>query len=398
MILNVQLNGRSVGRLADTEVNGRTCVFFEYDPEWIRTGLDLSPLRLPLGPGLRSREGSAPCEQLPGLFEDSLPDTWGMRPLLDWFQKRGITAHRVTPLMQLGYIGDRGMGALSYLPEDGPETMGELDLNQIYADMLAAESGGAFTDTLTEVGSSAGGAQPKALVGIRGDAKLQFWTGTRSLPEGFEPWLVKFSGKRTDTPGSDGRVEYAYSLMARAAGIDLPPTRLVSAGRRLHFAAKRFDREGSERIHCHTFARMVQTPGADLDYETLLRITAAVTKDHREVVRGFRRAVFNVLARNDDDHGRNHAFQLRDREWTLTPAYDVTFRRLHERGLAVCGERRSVGSAQLQTLATRTDIDRATVAEIFDQVRNAISRWRKWADEAEVPATIRADIERALRV
>jgi serine/threonine-protein kinase HipA len=350
-----------------------------------------------LAPGLRSREGSTPCEQLPGLFEDSLPDTWGMRPLLDWFQKRGMPAHQVTPLMQLGYVGDRGMGALSYQPAHGPSAAGELDLNQIYADILAAESSGKFTDALTEIGSSAGGAQPKALVAIHGSAQLQFWTGTRSLPEGFEPWLVKFSGKRTDHLGSDGRVEYAYSLMAKAAGIDLPPTRLVSAGRRLHFAVKRFDREGAERIHCHTFARMVQTPGADLDYETLLRVTAAVTKDHREVVRCFRRAVFNVLARNDDDHGRNHAFQLRDREWTLTPAYDLTFRRLHERGLAVCGERRAAGIAHLQTLATRIDIDRAAVTKIFDEVRHAISRWPKYADEAEVPAAIRAEIGRSLR-
>lgn len=398
MILNVLFRGKPLGRLADAEVNGRTCVFFEYAPEFLRSGIELSPLHLPLGPGLKSREGTKPSDQLPGLFEDSLPDAWGQAILFDWFHRNGTPQHLVTPLMQLAYVGDRGMGALTYEPEHGPESTGEVDLEALQASAYAADEQATFTDVLAEVGSSIGGAQPKALLAIAGTAdNPRYWTGTRSLPPGFEAWLVKFSGRREDNPGTDGRVEFAYSLMATAAGIDMATTRLLKAGNRLHFATKRFDRRDNERIHHHTLARLMQIPGGDLDYETFLRLTAALTRDHRQVLRAYRRAVFNVLARNDDDHGRNHGFLLSDGEWTLSPAYDLTFRRLNERGLAVCGERRNAGIDQLKTLATRTDINPRAAVEIIDEVRSAISRWDAFADQAQVPVQFRSDIALALR-
>lgn len=392
--LNVSYHGQRVGRLAEVDVKGRRCVFFEYDAAFLRRGIELSPFHLPLRPGLLSREGAKPTDQLPGLFEDSLPDAWGHALMLDWFRKKGIPAHQVTPLLQLGYIGDRGMGALAYEPENSPAEAGEIDLGRLYADALEADTHATFSESLTELGSAVGGAQPKALLGIEtGPPQPRFWSGTRTLPPGFEAWLVKFTPAklRPDNPGADGRIEFAYSLMARAAGIDLPPTRLLKATR-AHFAVKRFDREGSTRIHHHTLARMLQVGGGDLDYELFLRATHALTHDTREVLRAYRRAAFNVLGRNDDDHGRNHGFLLRDRQWTLSPAYDVTFRRLAERGMAVCGERRTASVKDLISLGHRAGLEKSATTAILDQIRAALARWRHFADEAEVPAIMAAEI------
>lgn len=398
MILHVRYLEKPFGRLAEADVNGRTCLFFEYDPAVLQAGLELSPFHLPLGPRLKSRDGAAPSDQLPGLFEDSLPDAWGQAILFDWFRKRGTPPHQVTPLQQLAYVGDRGMGALTYEPNHGPDPTAEVDLDALQTEAYQAEDNATFTDLLAETGSSVGGAQPKALIGLAVPAgDKPYWTGTRTLPPGYEAWLVKFSGRRGDHPGSDGRVEYAYSLMAAAAGIEMTPTRLLATGRRMHFATRRFDRHGAERIHHHTLARLTQTLGGDLDYETLLRVTAVLTRDHREVVKAFRRAVFNVLARNDDDHGRNHGFLYRAGEWTLSPAYDVTYRRLRARGLAVCGERRQAGAEHLQTLATRADIQPRQAAAIIAGVRAAVGKWKTYADQAEVPPTFRTTIQDALR-
>ncbi len=395
--LSVNYNGQPVGRLAEADVRGRTCVFFEYDPAFIATGIELSPFHLPLGLGLKSRDGSQPTEQLPGLFEDSLPDSWGMSLMLDWFRRNGRQPHQVTPLMQLSYIGDRGMGALSYRPENAPELAAQLDLERIYADALLAESTSNYSNALTAVGTSAGGVQPKALIGIATDpAKPRFWTGAQSLPAGYEAWIVKFTVERADHPGGDGRVEFAYSLMARAAGIDLPPAQILEAGGKAHFAVKRFDRDGARRIHHHTLSRLLHAVGSDLDYETLLRVTQKITRDHREVQRAYRRAVFNVLACNEDDHGKNHGFILENGEWRLGPAYDLTYRRLLERGLAVCGERRKASMPDLLRLSSRAGIQKAAAAAIIEEVRAAVCRWAEFAELADVPASAASEIQDTL--
>lgn len=395
--LSVSYNGQLVGRLAEADVQGRTCVFFEYDPAFVATGIELSPFHLPLGLGLKSRDGSRPTEQLPGLFEDSLPDSWGMSLMLDWFRRNGKQPHEVTPLMQLGYIGDRGMGALSYRPESSPDLTAQLDLERIYADALLAEAKSGYSNALTAVGTSAGGVQPKALIGTAADpSKPRYWTGAQALPDGYDAWIVKFTVERPDHPGGDGRVEYAFSLMARAAGIDLPPTQLLKAGGKAHFAVKRFDREGTRRIHHHTLSRLLHAVGSDLDYETLLRVTQKITRDHREVLRAYRRAVFNVLACNEDDHGKNHGFVFDNGEWRLGPAYDVTYRRLLERGLAVCGERRNASLTELSQLASRAAIQKTAATAIVEDVCAGIRRWSEFANAADVPARVASEIQRDL--
>lgn len=393
--LTVHYQGQCVGTLAETSRG----LVFEFDAAFQRTGHELSPLQLPLGPGLRTR-GPA---QLPGLFEDSMPDAWGRRIMLEWFRRQEVPATAVSPLAILAYVGDHGMGALSYRPARRPEDVeARVSLEQLHAASDKLEQTGAVDlSVLAAVGSSAGGARPKAVVALPRSGAGETLAGAGRIPATHEAWLVKFD---TSPDRQTGPLEEAYARMARAAGIDFPETRLLETRdgtkARLHFAVKRFDRNGNDRVHHHTLAAMTHVPGGDLSYETLLRVTRRITQDEREVWRAYRRAAFNVIASNRDDHGKNHGFLYCDRQWTLGPAYDVTFRspaHLPERGMAIAGERRTADASHLTRLAESEGLDRRQAADIVDQVRAAVSRWREFADQSEVTAIVAAETETVLR-
>jgi serine/threonine-protein kinase HipA len=339
--LDVSYQGQKVGTLAEA----RGGIFFAYDAGFIAMGHELSPLHLPLGSGLRSR-GSAPGMRLPGLFEDSLPDQWGERLMREWFRLQGISAHAVTPLMMLAYVGHRAMGALTYEPElRATHVGGRVHLHDLHEAAMQVEHSGAIDlDVLAEVGTSAGGARPKALIGLPHASVENILAGASELPPSHEAWLVKLDTSRN---AAAGVLEEAYALMARAGGVDMPPTRLLE------------------------------------------------TKHGNEVWRAYRRAVFNVLASNRDDHGKNHGFLYRNGEWQLGPAYDVTFcgpRQLPERGMAICGERRNAGRQHLLKLAESETLDRRTALGIIDEVVAALARWHEFASQAKVSAALAADV------
>ena len=374
-------------------------IFFEYAAEFIASGHELSPFHLALGPGVKARDTSAPTLRLPGLFEDSLPDHWGRRVMTAWFRERGTPEHAVTPLMMLAYVGRRAMGALDYTPELDVPAPGEVTLPDLFAAAAEAEKSGEIDlDVLAQVGSSAGGARPKALLNHPDSGRGTPRAGSM-VAEGYSSWIVKFD---TTRDGTAGPMEEAYARMARAAGVDFPATRLLETkhadGVRRHFAVKRFDRDGAERLHHHTLGGLLHAGGGDLDYQTLLRATRRLTKDEREVWRAYRRAVFNVLAGNRDDHAKNHGFIYRNRAWTLGPAYDLTFtsaQQMPERGMAVCGERRVAGVEHLKKLAASESLDAKEAARIIDEVRAALAKWRAFADEAGVPVLTAAEVEAA---
>jgi serine/threonine-protein kinase HipA len=388
--------GQQIGLLAES----RSGVIFEYTRTFLEASHELSPFHLPLRPGVHLRSGGA----LPGLFDDSLPDAWGRRVILEWFRRQGTPAHAVTPFAMLAYVGDRGMGALTYSPgRDDPDRSPQpVSLVALEAAAKRAEvSNEIDLDLLASVGSSAGGARPKALVALPRSGSGRVLAGAGAIPETHEAWLVKFD---TSADGTAGPMEEAFASMARAAGLEMPPTRLLETrhgGRaRRHFAVKRFDREGPQRIHHHTLAAMMHVGGGDLSYETFLRVTRRLTQDEREVLRAFRRAAFNVLASNRDDHGKNHGFLYRNRTWTLGPAYDLTFtspQQLRERGMAILGERAEANAETLLRLAATEGLDRRAAEGVIDQVRAAVSRWREFAAEAGVPALKAAEISRVLR-
>jgi len=385
-----------VGVLAENA--GR--VYFEYAADFLATGLDLSPFRLPFEPGLfehRDREFGP----LPGLFDDSLPDGWGLLLMDRHFRSLGRSLAEISPLDRLTWLGARTMGALTYHFPAGP---GETDPGIFDLHDLARQSqqilAGAAVDVLPELlraGGSPGGARPKVLVGYSPDTG-DVISGEDDLPEGFEHWIVKFAA---ESDGSDtGAVEYAYSLMAREAGIDMSPTRLfeTSQGDRF-FGIRRFDRgsagssqAGNRRYHVHTFGNLIHSsfriPSAD--YTDLLKVTSLLTRNHQDVLRAFRRMAFNVLAHNRDDHVKNFAFLLDDTtgDWTLTPAYDLLFTPGPggEHTMTVAGEGRTPDRSHMLRLAEQADMSHREANAIIHEVQSAVSHWPTHAAEARLTA------------
>ncbi len=390
-----------VGTLA--EDRGR--VYFEYAVDFLATGLNLSPFRLPFEPGLfehRDREFGP----LPGVFDDSLPDGWGLLLMDRHFRSLGRNLTEISPLDRLAWLGTRTMGALTYHP---PASRQDSDASVFDLHDLARQSQAILAGSAVEVlpqllraGGSPGGARPKVLVGYNPDTD-EVISGEDDLPGGFGHWIVKFTA-RSDVPDG-GPIEYAYSLMAREAGIDMPPTRLfeTAEGDRF-FGIQRFDRDGNRRYHVHTFGNLIQTnfriPSAD--YADLLKATSLLTRNHRDVLRAFRRMVFNELAHNRDDHVKNFAFLLDDTtgDWALTPAYDLLFTPGPggEHTMTVAGEGRSPNRSHMRRLAEQADVSKRDAAAIIDEVQAAVARWPDHAAEAGVSEPAAEEIAQSLRV
>lgn len=375
-----------VGTLA--EERGR--VYFEYVPEYLASGANLSPFRLPFERDLFEHT-DRDFGPLPGVFDDSLPDGWGLLLMDRHFRSGGVNLAQVSPLDRLSWLGTRTMGALTYHP---PTDRKNVDASIFDLHDLARQSqeilSGAAVDVLPQLlraGGSPGGARPKVLVGLD-PATGAIVSGEDDLPDGFEHWIVKFAAK-TDTPDS-GAIERAYALMADAAGVDMPPTRLfeTAQGDRF-FGVKRFDRDGNHRFHIHTFGNLIQSnfrvPSAD--YADLLKATSLLTRNQQDVLRAYRRMAFNVLAHNRDDHVKNFAFLIDAAgDWTLSPAYDLLY--THgpggEHTMSLAGEGQNPGRSHMLRLAEQASLSRGEAIAIIDQVQAAVARWKHFATQAGV--------------
>jgi len=380
--VSLNFNGTliSVGRLATRERK----IYFEYDPEFLKNGPEISPFRLQLKPGLSTFDNSL-FEGLPGVFNDSLPDGWG-RLLFDRFARsKGIAPETLTPLDRLAHVGRSGMGALVYEPDYSEEGQkGSLNLDELAkqaSDVLEGEADDVLAELLALNGSSAG-ARPKALIGV--DRKRRNIShGVDRLPEGFEHWLVKFANTQD---GSDaGAIEYVYALIAAEAGIDVPEVHLFPSDTHAgYFATKRFDREGDNRLHMHTACGLLHADFRvpSLDYEDLLNLTGMLTKDVREIEKMFRLAVFNVLAHNRDDHSKNFSFLMSmDGDWKLSPAYDLTFSQgpRGEQSTMVMGEGRSPTVDHLRKLGKAAKLPKGLIDEAIGRTCEALIRWNELA-------------------
>ena len=393
------VESRPVGTLV---LDGRQ-VFFEYDPAFLAAGWSLSPFRLPFQPGL-FRHADLAFGPLPGLFDDSLPDGWG-RLLMDrHLRTLGRAPAAVDPLERLAWLGTRTMGALTYHPPaDRVEDDHGFDLAE-----LARQSQEVLDGTATEVlprllraGGSPGGARPKVLVAFQ-PATGRVLSGEDVVPEGFEPWIVKFAA-RADAADA-GPVELAYARMAAAAGVALPPTRIFDAGAAgRFFGAKRFDRDGNRRYHIHTFGNLIQADFRvpSMDYLDLLKVTRVLTRIQQDVARAFRQMVFNVLAHNRDDHVKNFAFRLDDTtgQWSLSPAYDLVFADGPggEHTMTVAGEGRNPGPEQLLEVARQAGLAAGASRDVLGEVAAAVAQWDRFADEAGVSRAKRVEIAGTLR-
>ena len=387
-LLTVYLNTANrlkVGRLATLNRQ----LLFEYDPSFVTTGIEISPFKLPLKPGVSVCPDMI-FDGLYGVFNDSLPDGWG-RLLLDrTVEKYGFNRRQLTVLDRLAFVGEQGIGALTYEParDHGSVNEGPLVLDRLAeqtAIMLAGENEEVFEELLRLSGSSAG-ARPKVVAQVSKD-KRKIIHGQQNLQPGYAHWMIKFA--TSQDPRDVGAIEYAYSLMARDAGLDMPETHLFRTRKRGYFGTKRFDRQGDRRMHVHSLSGLIhadhRTPS--LDYDTLLRVTFLLTKNVVALELAYALACFNVLAHNRDDHAKNFSFLMTDQqEWVLAPAYDLTFSYGPggEQSTMVLGEGKNPGAGQLSALGKKHSLK--TAPEILAHVRAALSRWRTHADKAGVSA------------
>lgn len=391
-------------RLVGTLAEDRGRVYFEYAAAFLAGGLNLSPFRLPFEAGLfehRNREFGP----LPGLFDDSLPDGWGLLLMDRHFRSVGRALAEIGPLDRLAWLGTRTMGALAYHPPTQREGEDDsvFDLHELsrQAQEVYAGSAAEVLPQLLRAGGSPAGARPKVLVGLKAGGD-EVRSGADDLPEGFEHWIVKFFAK---TDGDDaGAVEYAYSMMARDAGVDMPLTRLFTTSERdRFFGVKRFDRRGNRRWHVHTFGNLIQAnfriPSAD--YADLLKATSLLTRNHQDVLRAFHRMVFNVLGHNRDDHVKNFAFVLDDTtgEWRLSPAYDLLYTPGPggEHTMTVAGEGRKPGRREMLRLAEVAGISARVAEGIMGEVQAAVGRWLEHAERAGVAGETAGRIDKSLR-
>lgn len=371
-----------VGRLA---INNRQ-IYFQYHDSFIEQNLNISPFHLPLKSSVFSFDNNL-FEGLGGVFNDSLPDGWG-RLLFDRFARSsGILPSMITPLDRLTYVGLNGLGALVYEPDHSIQESGDnINLDKLAEqtrEVLNSTSDEVLQDLLALNGSSAG-ARPKALVGLKNDYK-NIIHGTHDLPDGYTPWIVKFSNSQD---GNDaGAIEYVYALMAKKAGISMPDIHLFSAKKCAgYFAVKRFDRNGKQRFHMHTACGLLHSDFRvpSLDYEDLVALTTALTRDTREIEKLYQLAVFNVLAHNRDDHSKNFSFLMDEKgEWKLSPAYDLTFSSgpRGEQSTMVMGEGRNPSVDHLIKLGHKAKLSKVRIAEIIDKTQSALASWEDLASD-----------------
>jgi len=407
MRVKVTLWDKTLGYLADDRGVG----IFQYAPEWLATGIEVSPLLMPLSMqqhrfpelvGTRSFAG------LPGLIADALPEKFGNRILSAYLADHGRSFADLSALERLSYLGNRGMGALEFQPDKGSAgqlVSGdsiEIDVLAAIAEQVLSSRQGQTTslehrnlDALVQIGTSAGGAKAKAVIGWNPQTN-EVVAGQGDLPPGFEHWLLKFDAIDNEehaTAINIGRIEFAYHLMAQSAGIDMMPCRLFEAGEHAHFMTQRFDRMDNQKFHVQSFAGLAHAdrdPVGRYGYEDLFITMRRMGLGQTEIDEMYRRMAFNILTRNQDDHTKNHAF-LMDAEgtWILSPAYDLCFsykpgnRFIEQHQMNCNGKRDDFEQKDLLQAAQVAGIARPQ--EILDQVAEAASNWPAFADQAGLP-------------
>jgi serine/threonine-protein kinase HipA len=389
--LDARNQRRKVGRLAFKDRQ----LLFEYDVSFINSGIELSPIKLPLRPGVSVADTTI-FDGLFGVFNDSLPDGWG-RLLLDrTVEKHGIHRGQLNPLDRLAYVGRHGMGALSYEPELG---LGNTDDVPLALDRIAEESAAVLAgeneevfEELLRLNGSSSGARPKIVAQVSTDKK-RIIHGQQELQSGFAHWMIKFPSSQDAR--DMGAIEYAYSLMAKDAGVEMPETHLFRTKRNKYFGTKRFDRDGDARIHMHSLGGLIHADhrSPSLDYDTVLRVTLALTRNIQDAEKAYALACFNVLAHNRDDHVKNFSFLLNARnEWIFAPAYDLVFSYGPggEQSMLVMGEGRNPGTAHLQALGKQHGIKNAP--EILAKVERAVANWPSYAELADVSRKSTKDV------
>ena len=376
---------------------------FEYDGDFVNSGIELSPIRMPLGRNIYEFPSltGEPFYGMPGLVADSLPDRFGNAVIERWLSNQGKALSDFTAIDRLCYTGKRGMGALEYVPAimdvgDIDDDINVSEMVRFASDILSnresvilnAEDNLTYSQ-LVQVGSSAGGARAKALIAWNEDTN-EIRSGQIGLGPGYDYWLIKFDhvSKNGDHGLEDKPeytlIEYAYYLMATSAGIVMNPCRLYESEGDHHFMTKRFDRQNGNKMHMQSLGALThisfQEPGA-CGYELASAYMKELGLYHKEIEQFYRRMVFNCLAVNQDDHVKNVSFIMDKKgKWQLSPAYDITFsynpanRWLRAHQMTVNGKQTEIGLSDLIEAGNRMEIKERRCKDIINEVRSVVGR------------------------
>jgi len=407
--------GHRVGAVA---LDGDVGVF-EYDSDFLRLGLDIAPITMPLEEARRGHTlHSFPAlnqetfKRLPGLLADTLPDKFGQAIVNTWLARQGRSPDDFSIIERLCYTGSRAMGALEFSPAVTPSRLDQavdIDIGEIVSllreivshrnriDMTLTEDGQTSQDALLDIlriGTSAGGARAKAVIAYNDDTGAVM-SGQAEAPEGFGHWLLKFDGASDIELGETagfGRIEYAYYQMATAAGINMMESRLLEENGRAHFMTRRFDRVADNKLHLQSLCALAHydfnLAGA-YGYEQALMIMRKMKLSKKEQLQLYRRMVFNVMARNQDDHTKNIAFLMnQDGEWSLSPAFDMTYSHnpagkwTDRHQMTVNGKRDQFTKEDLLSVAASSDLKGAE--KVIQEVLDATTQWPEFARQAGV--------------
>lgn len=403
---------------------------FEYERDFLSSGIELSPIAMPLADRVyRFPElAEASFHGLPGLLADSVPDKFGNALIDTWLATQGRSRESFNAVERLCYIGRRGMGALEFSPVKGPrprksEALHVGELVELASDILQHRGKlethfrpGESSDALKEilrVGTSAGGARAKAVIAWHPETG-EVRSGQVTAPEGFGYWLLKFDGvsgnrdKEAIDPQGYGRIEYAYSLMAKAAGIEMTDCRLLEENGRAHFMTRRFDRlPDGGKLHMQTLggiAHFDYNMAGAYSYEQALQVMRRLGLGMDACLQQVRRMAFNIIARNQDDHVKNIAFLMDKRgQWRLSPAYDLIYSYnpdgawTSRHQMTVHGKRDHFTRADAEACAESAGIPKRWVKGIIQEVDDAVRRWPDFAEQAGVDAVTRDRIQKNLR-
>lgn len=416
----VKLWGQIVGAVSWLEDRGYS--IFEYEPGFLQQGLDISPVHMSIDDAING-DGrfSFPALNkdtylgLPGLLADALPDKFGNSIIDAWLARNGRDSAGFSPVERLCYTGKRAMGALEFSPaiidrydESVPVEVAELVglaqeiMNERKAlDVSIGKSAKANADAILDilrVGTSAGGARPKAVIAMDKDGNVM--SGQAAAPAGYQYWILKFDGV-TDLelgePRGYGRIEYAYYLMAKAAGIEMEESRLLEENGRAHFMTRRFDRVDGGKLHMQTLCGIAHfdfNMAGAYSYEQTFMIMRKLRLSKAEATEQYRRMLFNIVARDQDDHTKNIAFLMGpDGKWKLSPAYDVIYSHnpagkwTNQHQMSLNGKRDNFTMDDLRAVADSISLTRTD--QVINEVFAAVERWPEFAREAGVkPETI----------
>lgn len=432
-VINITYQDDPVGAVSFDTANGLGS--FEYAPSFIKNGVELSPIKMPLS----NRIYNFPeldfntFRGLPGLIADSLPDDFGNAVLNAWVASQGRAPSDITPLQRLQYTGKRGMGALEYTPATQLRSLNASQQVEIQSLVSIAQeildSRGSFEVALKpngqddreammallSVGMSAGGARPKAVLAFNKNF-TQVRSGQAKVPKGFTHCLMKFDGvsehnKSQETFGDPlgyGAMEYVYHLMARKCDIDMMPCRLLQEGNRRHFITQRFDRVNNKKVHVQTLNGLAHVdykkPGS-FSYAELFGIARQLKLSALEAEQLFRRMTFNIIARNHDDHSKNFAFMLKQGKWALSPVYDLAYsykpgsKWVNSHWMSLNGKRDNFTRNDFYSLEKLSPIfNKRKIDDIIDATIEHVSTWRQLAQQWDVPNTLVDEIQENLRL